>query len=115
MSATVTRQIYERMYMAYSQEQTPAYVAKTVGVSWPTAKKYITEGDLVRDMEPIIDRYRRTMRTLSKLTEDAVARDYAQMVKATLPKLDKLDTLIHEALDNFTGMMSCWTNCFVWS
>lgn len=101
MSTAISNKVYERMYFAYSDVQTYAHVAKVCDVSWVTAKKYIVYGDPDRQMEPIIERYRRTMRKMQGMTEEMVARDFAELAKATIPKLDKLDSLIHVALDTF--------------
>ena len=54
---TLPPEKYDRMWEAYLERQTPNHVAKTVGCTWTTARRYIEEGDPRRNLDPLRVRF----------------------------------------------------------
>lgn len=95
----------EAMFEAYTEKQSIAHVSKAAGVSYPTAKRYIEQGDAKRGIEPLAFRLRRLVRQVARKTERKVAYGHAEQMAETAVQLQGLDDLIFEAVNVLKGKL----------
>jgi len=77
---------YNEMWAAYQERQSGLYVATRCGVSPPTARRYINDGDPSRGLKPLRKRFQEVQR-------DAALRADYTLAKATAATLRTTRTL----------------------
>ena len=73
---------YNEMYAVYRERQSVDHVAKTCGVHWKTARRYIEDGDPKRHLRPIKVRYAEVMIKAQAREDFTLAKANAEMRKA---------------------------------
>lgn len=89
----------EAMFLAYCRKPTAESIARSCGVSWHTATKYIERGDPQRAVQPFRTRVRRVARLVARQTEERVAYSRSVALAATWDQLERFDDLIDRASD----------------